>query len=127
MKLLCKVCGRSAESEYCFQHKPRKKLLSFPKLLPIESNKAIEMHLLFDDIWNKKSHKSEISGEYLGKEPSTVYFHHILPKEKYPEAKFDEENIILLTFDEHNNVENDMYKYEKINKKREQLKIKYKL
>jgi hypothetical protein len=57
----------------------------------------------------------------------STYFHHILPKEKYSEACFDEENIILLTLDEHSNVENDIYKYEIINEKRKQLKTKYKL
>jgi len=63
--------------------------------------------------------------DYLGKEPLTVFFHHILPKEKYPQAMFDEENIVLLTLDEHTNVENDMYKYEIVNKMREKLLKKY--
>ena len=54
-----------------------------------------------------------------------MYFHHILPKSKYPEAKYDEENIILLTPQEHSSVESDMYKYEEVNRRRELLKIKY--
>lgn len=54
-----------------------------------------------------------------------MFFHHILPKKKYPEAKLDEENIIIMSMDEHENVEIDMYKYEEINKRREQLKTKY--
>jgi len=54
-----------------------------------------------------------------------VFFHHILPKEKYPEAAYDEENIILLTLEEHDNVERDMYKYEEVNKRRDLLKLKY--
>ena len=49
----------------------------------------------------------------------------ILPKEKYPQAAFDEENIILLTLEEHDQVEMDPTRYEEINKKREQLKKKY--
>jgi hypothetical protein len=57
----------------------------------------------------------------------STYFHHILPKEKYPKACFDEENIILLTLDEHTNVESDMYKYPEVNKRRELLKIKYEI
>ncbi len=67
------------------------------------------------------------SGEYLGKEPLTIFFHHILPKEKYPEACFDEENIILLTLDEHTNVESNMYKYDIVNTKRQLLLSKYQL
>ena len=84
-----------------------------------------EMKKFFLQVWNKKPHYSEVSGAYLGSEPLTIYFHHILPKEKYPKAAFDEENIILLTFDEHTSVESDMYKYEKINEKRKYLLEKY--
>jgi hypothetical protein len=85
----------------------------------------MEMYNVFYRIWSKREHRSEISGEKLGKEPLSIYFHHILPKEKYPEICLDEENIILLTLDEHTNVENDIYKYEEINKRREKLKIKH--
>jgi len=37
----------------------------------------------------------------------------------------DEDNIILLTLDEHTKVENDPVFFEEVNKRREQLKIKY--
>ena len=117
----CKVCGRKSESEYCFRHKPRKKLASrkFKNALPsrgkVSPNKD---HLFFMDIWRKRPHRSEISGVYLGKEPSSAFFHHILPKNKYPEVRMDEENIILLTLDEHADVESDMYKFDTINQRR---------
>lgn len=80
---------------------------------------------VFLDIWQKRRHYSEVSGRWLGKEALTVFFHHILPKSKYQEAMFDEENIILLTFDEHAKVENDPTCFEEVNKRREQLKLKY--
>lgn len=83
------------------------------------------MREFFLNIWKRRLHISEVSGTYLGKEPLTVFFHHILPKEKYPQAKYDEENIILLTLDEHTNVESDIYKYDEVNKRRNFLKIKY--
>jgi hypothetical protein len=83
------------------------------------------MREMFLGIWKKRTHHSEVSGAYLGSEPMSTYFHHILPKEKYPEACLDEENIILLTLEEHSDVENDMYKYEEINERRKQLKLKY--
>jgi hypothetical protein len=54
-----------------------------------------------------------------------VFFHHILPKEKYPEASLDEENIIFLTLEEHDQVEMDIYRYEEVNKRRALLKSKY--
>ena len=68
---------------------------------------------------------SQVSMTYLGKEPLSVFFHHVLPKEKYPEAMYDEENIVIVTLEEHDNVERDMYKYEIINKMREKLLKKY--
>lgn len=83
--------------------------------------KANEMHLFFMDIWKKRRHYSEVSNTYLGNEALSIFFHHILPKDKYPQAAFDEENIILLTLDEHTNVESSTYKYPVINERRERL------
>lgn len=84
-----------------------------------------ELQEFFLQIWSKKAHYSEISGKWLGKEPLTIFFHHILPKEKYPQAMLDEENIVLLTLEEHDQVEKDMYKYEIINNTRQKLLKKY--
>ena len=134
----CITCGKNSDSEYCFQHKPRKPLSSdkgltsrkssiVSKKLDKSPSKFLEMRQFFLSIWKKKPHKSEVSGIYLGKEPSSLYFHHILPKSKYPEFRNLEENIIILTPDEHANVEADMYKYEEINKRRDYLLKKYKL
>ena len=132
MKSQCKTCGRNCEGEFCFKHKPRKpfkpnkKLLAYrPKNYETIYKDVLDMRSFFMDIWKKKPHVSEVSGDYLGKEPLSVFFHHILPKEKYPEAKLDEDNIILLTLDEHTNVETDIYKYEEVNKRRDLLKNKY--
>lgn len=127
MKSQCKTCGRNCEGEYCFKHKPRKPL-STTNALVKTYQKAREIDLMRDMflwIWRKKRHVSEVSGRNLGSDPLTVFFHHILPKEKYPEAQYDEENIILLTLEEHDNVERDMYKYEEVNKRRDLLKLKY--
>lgn len=96
---------------------------------PVKSDEEIrkisEMREFFLQIWSRRSHHSEVSGRWLGSEPLTVFFHHILPKEKYPQASLDEENIVLLTLDEHTTIENDMYKYEKINERRKFLLEKY--
>jgi|TARA_R110002126_G_scaffold116164_2_gene255463 hypothetical protein len=131
----CKTCGANAESEYCFRHKPRKPLprtsSRFAKKLdkPVKSEEEIrqisEMREFFLQLWKKLPHYSMVSGKYLGKEPLTVFFHHVLPKEKYPEASLDEQNIILLTLEEHNQVEMDIYRYEEVNIRRNLLKAKY--
>jgi hypothetical protein len=127
--LKCLTCGKNAYSEYCFRCKPRKPLvqsrLNKSAFSAGNVKKINEMQEFFLNIWKKRKHFSEISGKYLGNEPMSTYFHHILSKEKYPEASLDEENIILLTLDEHTNVEGDMYKYEEVNNRRESLKIKY--
>lgn len=128
----CKTCGKKCDGEYCFQHKPRKPLaltkgfkVKVPEKHPItEMNPMKDMFLL---IWKKRPHKSEVSGTSLGYEALSTYFHHILPKEKYPQAALDEENIILLTLNEHDQVESDMYRFEEVNQRREQLKKKYEI
>lgn len=133
MKAKCKTCGSNCEGEYCFKHKPRKPLTKkMSSLLHQKLDKSEEVTLQISEmrdfflrIWNKRPHHSQVSMDYLGREPLSVFFHHILPKEKYPEARLDEQNIILLTLDEHTNVESDMYKYPEINLRREKLKAKY--
>jgi len=127
----CKTCGRKCDGEYCFMHKPRKPLASSRgfktpvKKYEEEMHNTVIMQTFFLQIWNKRPHKSEVSGESLGSEVLSTYFHHILPKNKYPEASLDQENIILLTLNEHDQVESNIYKYEEVNKRREQLKQKY--
>ena len=128
----CPTCGAKCEGSHCFRHKPRKPMAKKSSLLSKKLDKSeeeirqiSEMQEFFLQIWRKRLHYSQVSMDYLGKEPLTIYFHHILPKEKYPQAMYDEENIILLTLEEHDNVERDMYKYEEVNRRRELLKKKY--
>ena len=128
----CKTCGKKCVGEYCFHHKPRKPLtankgfkVKVPEKHPItEMNPMKDMFL---HIWKKRLHLSEISGLPLVGEALSTYFHHILPKSKYPQAALDEENIILLTWQEHDQVEMDPTRYEEVNKRREQLKQKYEI
>lgn len=129
---LCKEAGckmRVWSNGLCKNHIPKKPLQSTKGFTASVREKntedILQMQELFLDIWKTRPHKSEVSGVSLGKEPLSVYFHHILPKEKYPQAKYDEHNIILLSLDEHSNVENDMYKYPEVNLRREILKSKY--
>jgi hypothetical protein len=102
----------------CVNHIPKKSLTKSFKPARTEPN---PMHVFFKEIWNERKHESELSGTYLGKEAMSTFFHHILPKEKYPQVAYDKSNIILLTLDEHTDVESDMYKYEIINERRIQL------
>jgi hypothetical protein len=61
---------------------------------------------VFLEIWNERSHVSEISGEPLIENRGQMLwinqFFHILPKSIYRKAKLSKENIILTTWVEHN-------------------------
>jgi hypothetical protein len=133
----CLVCGKNSDSEYCFQHKPRKQLsvnkgfkkptLALKKRVSVGKSQPNSDHTFFKTLWSKRPHRSEVSNAYLGTEALSTYFHHILPKNKYPDIRLDEENIIFLTVDEHANVEEDIYKYDEVNKRRNHLLKKYNL
>ena len=88
---------------------------------PIDVESLNKMRDFFLSIWSKRRHYSEVSGTCLGKECLTIYFHHILPKNSYPDLMYKEENIVLLTGDEHSNVENDKFRYKIINIRRNEL------
>lgn len=133
MKKKCSRCGKPAQSDLCFKCKPTtlKKSSFKPKLASQRHQKEKEVQTInpmwefFLRIWKQRIHKSEISGEWLGTVPLSTMFHHILTKSKYPQAKFDEENVILLHPQEHGNVHLNENRYELINEKRKLLKIKY--
>lgn len=56
---------------------------------------------LFFDIWRKRRHNCQNCGRYLGKEPSTVFFDHLLEKSTYPEISLEEDNIFLVCMECH--------------------------
>lgn len=100
----------------CKNHIP-KKALSKTKLWNVSSKKKengdiiqqsntlngegvlnnIRMKEFFLEIWSKrKVHKCEMCGEWLGSEPLSYMFDHILEKSVYPELKYEEGNIAYL-------------------------------
>jgi hypothetical protein len=112
----------------CLSHIKRKPitpkrggLISVKRDMFVQKTKIETMRNLFLEIWKERKHYSEVSGNYLGSEALSTFFHHILPKSKYPELQYDKSNIILLTLDEHTDVESCMYKFEEVNKRRIEL------
>ena len=108
----CKTCGKNSESEFCFMHKPRKALAKTKMLNTLNKNvknvdnkrNISDMNAFFLQIWNKrKKHDCENCGKWLGKEPLSYMFDHLLEKSKYPELKFEEENIMLVCLECHDN------------------------
>jgi hypothetical protein len=113
----------------CVKHSPKtplKKVMRSPTInyKPKDEESINLMREFFLRVWKKRKHYSEISGEKLYG-LSSAYFHHILYKERYKEAMYDEDNIILLTIEEHQNSHSDPHRYEEINKRREELLKKY--
>lgn len=56
---------------------------------------------MFLKIWADRPHISELSGESLGEEINVWFFAHILGKGAYPQIKLNPDNIMLVTHDEH--------------------------
>jgi len=137
----CKTCGARCEKEYCFKHSRKKPLKT--SSLKKKSNRDIitnsgvpngegiynniKMKDFFLEVWNTLPHICIVTGEKIYGECKSIYLHHILPKKKFPQAQYDPENIAILLPDIHGNVENDIYRYEIINEKRELLLTKYNL
>lgn len=102
----CKTCGKNAESDFCFRCKPRKalsKMSSFYVKKLDNSRKTSDMNAFFLQIWNKKKHECENCGKWLGKEPLSYMFDHLLEKSKHPDLKFEEDNIMLVCLECHDN------------------------
>jgi 5-methylcytosine-specific restriction endonuclease McrA len=52
-------------------------------------------------MWNKRKHECENCGKWLGKEPLSYMFDHLLEKSKFPELKHEEDNIMLVCLECH--------------------------
>jgi len=104
----CKTCGKNSESDYCFQHKPRKALKTVKfstgkRKLSDNTEKISQMQEFFLGIWKKKQHNCENCKKWLGNEPLSYMFDHLLEKSKFPELKYEEENIMLVCLECHDN------------------------
>lgn len=90
-KSLCKKCFLNANPPKKIQYKSAKQ-----KLKDVEkkeyTNKQFQM---FFDIWSKRRHYCESCGLWLGNEPLSIFFDHLLEKSKYPEFALIENNIYL--------------------------------
>lgn len=60
-----------------------------------------QMREFFMDIWNTRRHYCENCRMWLGPEPLSYMFDHLLEKNKYPDLKYKHENIMLVCLDCH--------------------------
>jgi hypothetical protein len=86
------------------------------------------MHRFFMDIWNSMRPEQRVCYETGDKvhDPSTVNFHHVLYKERYPEYKFSKWNIVLVSWRAHDQTHTDDTKTPKIHALKESLLRKHK-
>lgn len=80
--------------------------------------------LLFYLILQIRGRESEVSQTPLYGDINSTWFHHILPKSRYPELRYCVDNIIVLTSDEHSAVESGK-DYEEIEKRKIDLQTRY--
>ena len=107
-KQKCKTCGANCDGgEYCFRHKPRKPLPVVSSSRNEKDRLILEepqsMKQFFLHIWKLRQHVCENCNNKLGKEPLSYMFDHILEKNKYPALKLEEDNIMMLCLDCHDN------------------------
>jgi len=110
MKAKCKTCGKNCEGEYCFRHKTRKPLvgkkLDITYIKPKNEDNVQQIQQMRDfflSIWKRRLHNCENCGKWLGNEPLSYMFDHLLEKSKYPELKYEKENIMLVCLECHDN------------------------
>jgi hypothetical protein len=79
--------------------------------------------LFYLEIWNEREHVCFETGEPLGDEPLTLFFHHVLEKgiEKYAPYRHCKWNIVLITWQTHDQVGMDIDKCPKIKAYRDLL------
>lgn len=81
--------------------------------------------LFFYLILQNKGKESEVSYKPLYGDLNSCWFHHILPKSKYPELRYCPDNIIMLTPEEHEEVEKGKI-YDEVENRKESIIFNYK-
>lgn len=71
-----------------------------------------EDKIFYKEHWDSCPHKCEECGTNLGREALTLFFHHLLPKSKYPMFRHTHENIVVLCPDCHSQAESNISKLE---------------
>lgn len=85
------------------------------KVKKAEDAKLLEADRAFyAEIWAASPHKCQECGCGLGKEPLTLYFHHLLLKSIRPDLRHTPENIAIICPDCHSQIHSNIDKCPKI-------------
>lgn len=79
----------------------------------------------YQEMWDEREHVCFETGKPLVGDALTLYFHHILPKAKYPQYRYEKWNIVLLHPDVHSQVETFIDKCPRVKALTEHLKTVY--
>lgn len=78
--------------------------------------------LFYLEVWTASPHVCQCGcGKSLGREPLTLFFHHLLPKAIYPQFRHTPENIMLLSPDCHSAVESNLDNRPRVRQRREEV------
>lgn len=80
--------------------------ISPKKRLKIPEEKALSEKdkLFFAEIWQERPHNCFETGKYLGEEPLSLFFHHVLKRRgRYARFRWAKWNIVLLNWQSHSN------------------------
>lgn len=117
---LCKSCSSILNPPKKISYKSAKQ-----KIKDIEKKEYTSKQFsMFYDIWAKRRHYCESCGLWLGNEPLSIFFDHLLEKSKYEQFALMEENIFLCCYNCHSKKTNG-FPTEKHKKAIEQAKIKF--
>lgn len=76
----------------------------------VHTEEIVKLRDFFLSLWKKRPHYCIVCGAYLGTEPHSYNFHHIIGKRFQSEYSIDitynEKNIILVCLDCHSSIEN---------------------
>lgn len=81
----------------------------------------------YSEIWDERPHVCFETGVYLGEEPLTLYFHHVLEKgiERFSKYRHKKWNIVLLSWEAHDQVRSNIDLTPKVKAYTQKLLKKY--
>lgn len=110
------------------KHKPKgiSKLSAKGKIKKELKKELVQNDMAFYfTLWGKRPHVCFETGKPLGSKPLITMFHHVLPKQTYPQFRHCDWNIVFLHPDVHNQVEIDCSKCPKVYALTKKLKEEY--
>jgi hypothetical protein len=107
-------------------YKPIKKI-STKGVIAKEKKKeyTLKQWEFFLEIWNERPHVCYETGKPIYGEPLSIYFHHCLEKNPYPQFALEKWNIVIVTGETHSQVHSNIDKTPKIKQLTKELKEKY--